>query len=101
MLLQVATLLLFKNIYIYLIIPIVLGCVSTVIKGILIGKWFPFILEDPQGSLSKEELDSTKKNVFSVALYKLSGTIINSTDNIILSSFISIILTGLYSNYLT
>lgn len=101
MLLQVVTLLLFKNIYIYLIIPIALGCVSTVIKGILIGKWFPFILEAPQGKLSKEELNSTKKNVFSVALYKLSGTIINSTDNIILSSFISIILTGLYSNYLT
>lgn len=101
MILQIITLVIFKNIYVYLIIPIILGCLSTVIKGILIGKWFPFILEKPEGKLSKEELATTKKNIFSVALYKVSGTVINSTDNIILSSYISIILTGLYSNYLT
>ena len=101
MILQIITLVFFKNIYIYLIIPIILGCLSTVVKGILIGKWFPFILEKPEGKLSKEELKTTGKNIFSVALYKVSGTVINSTDNIILSSYISIILTGLYSNYLT
>lgn len=101
MILQIITLVIFKNIYIYLIIPIILGCLSTVVKGILIGKWFPFILEKPKGKLSKEELKITGKNIFSVALYKVSGTVINSTDNIILSSYISIILTGLYSNYFT
>lgn len=101
MFLQIITLKLFKNIYIYLIIPIALGCISTVVKGILIGRWFPFILEKPESTLSKEELETTRKNIFSVALYKVSGTVISSTDNIILSSYISIILTGLYSNYLT
>ncbi len=101
MILQIITLVLFKNIYIYLVIPIICGCLCTVVKGILIGKWFPFILEKPEGKLSKEELKTTGKNIFSVALYKVSGTVINSTDNIILSSYISIILTGLYSNYLT
>lgn len=101
MILQIITLVLFRNIYIYLIIPLVLGCISTVVKGILIGKWFPFILEKPEGKLSKDELKETGKNIFSVALYKVSGTVMNSTDNIILSSFISIVLTGLYSNYLT
>ncbi len=100
MILQIITLIIFKNIYVYLIIPLVLGCISIVVKGILIGKWYPFILEKPKGKLSKEELEKTKKNIFSVALYKVSGTVINSTDNIIISSFISIILTGVYSNYL-
>lgn len=101
MVLQIITLIIFKNIYIYLIIPIVLDCLATIVKGILIGKWFPFILEKPEGKLSKEELKTTGKNIFSVALYKVSGTVINSTDNVILSSYISIILTGVYSNYLT
>lgn len=100
MLLQIVTLFLFKNIYAYLIIPIVLTCISTVLKGILIGKWYPFVKEKPQGKLSKEETKETWKNVGSVALYKVSGVVINSTDNILLSSFISIIVTGLYSNYL-
>ena len=100
MILQIITLIIFKNIYVYLIIPLILGCIATVVKGILIGKWYPFILEKPKGKLSKEEVENTKKNIFSVALYKISGTVINSTDNIIVSSFSSIILTGIYSNYL-
>ena len=100
MVLQIVTLIIWKNIYIYLIIPLVLGCVCTVTKGILIGKWFPFILIKPSGKLSKSELKETVRNIYSVALYKISGTIMNSTDNIILSSYISIIITGVYSNYL-
>lgn len=100
MFLQIIFLIVFKNIYVYLIIPIVLGCVSTVLKGVLIGKWHPIVREKPQGKLSKEEIKTTARNIGAVAIYKISGTVINSTDNIILSSFISIILTGLYSNYL-
>lgn len=100
MVLQIVGLFIFKNIYIYLVVPLVLGCISTVTKGILIGKWYPYILEKPNGKLSPEELKETSKNVFSVALYKISGCVINSTDNIIISSFVSIVLTGLYSNYL-
>lgn len=100
MILQIITLFLFKNIYVYLIIPIVLTCISTIYKGVLIGKWYPFIKEKPEGTLSKAEVTETWKNVGSVALYKVSGVVINSTDNILLSSFISIIVTGFYSNYL-
>lgn len=100
MILQMITLFMFKNIYIFLIIPLALGCIRDIVKGIIIGKWFPYILEKPEGKLSKEELKNTARNVFSVALYKISGTVINSTDNVVLSSFIGIAITGFYSNYL-
>ena len=98
--LQIITLLIFKSIYAYLIIPLALGIVQTIVRGILIGKWFPIVKEKPEGKLSKDEVKTTAKNIYSVALYKISGTVINSTDNIILSSFISIVITGMYSNYL-
>ncbi len=100
MILQIIMLFLFKNIYLYLAIPIVLGCIQTIVKGILAGKWYPFILEKPKEKLTRDELKNTGRNIYSVALYKVSGTVMNSTDNIILSSFISILLTGLYSNYI-
>lgn len=100
MVLQIICLYVFRNIYVYLIIPLVLGCISIVVKGIMIGKWYPFINNKPKETLSKTELRTTFRNIFSVALYKVSGTVINSTDNIILSSYISIIIAGLYSNYL-
>lgn len=101
MILQIIFLVLFKNIYAYLIIPIVLGCISAIVKGVLIGKWHPIVKEKPAEKLSKDEIKTTARNIGSVAIYKISGTVINSTDNIILSSFISIIVTGLYSNYIT
>lgn len=100
MILQIITLLLFKNIYVYLAVPLALGCVRDVVKGLIIGNWFPQFFEKPDGKLSKEEYKTTARNVFSVALYKVSGIVINSTDNIVLSSFIGIAITGLYSNYL-
>ncbi|MDO4499437.1 MAG: hypothetical protein Q4B51_07455 [Coriobacteriaceae bacterium] len=100
MILQIALLLLFSNIYLYLAIPIVLGCTNALVQGVLIGRWFPFIKEKPSAKLSLDELKKTGRNVASVALYKVSGTVINSTDSIILSSFVSIMLTGVYSNYL-
>jgi len=99
MTLQIIFLLLYKNIYFYLIIPIILGCICELIKGIFIGKWYPYIKIKPQSRLSKQELRVTFRNIFSVALYKISGVIMTSSNNILISSFISIIVTGLYSNY--
>lgn len=73
MLLQVVTLILFKNIYVYLIIPLILGCISTITKGVLIGKWFPFILEKPKEKLSREELKNKTKCFFLLQHIKLVG----------------------------
>ena len=101
MLLQIIALLLFKNLYVYIIIPIVVNLFSLIyIRGKLIPRWYPFINNKPQGRLSEEELRKTKRNVLSVTIYKLSGKVISSTDSIIISAYISIILTGIYSNYL-
>lgn len=100
MILQVIFLLVFRNIYVYLIIPIVIGCASTIVRGILAGRWYPIVKMKPAGKLSREEIKTTWRNIMSVAVYKISGTVINSTDNIIISSYISIVLTGFYSNYL-
>lgn len=100
MVLQVVSLLCLKNIYVYLIIPIVLGCFSTSLRGFLIGKWYPIVKDRPLGKLSKEEKRKAWKNILAVSVYKISGTVINSTDNIVISSYVSVILTGIYSNYL-
>ena len=98
---QIFTLFLFRNLYLYVFIPFVFNWIGVFfVKGYMIPKWYPFIRDKPRGKLSKEELTRTRKNVLSVAVYKVSGKVIHSTDNILLSAYISIILTGLYSNYL-
>lgn len=98
--LQITGLFLLRNIYLFLCIPLFLGCVSTILKGILANKLFPELTKKPESRLSAEEISGVKKNVKAVALYKISGCINSAAGSIILSSFSGILMTGLYSNYL-
>lgn len=97
---QIICLLLFANVYIYLIVPIVTLIIANFIKGIMIGRWYPFILKKPNGKLQRSEITAIIKNVYSLLLNKIGYVILNSTDNIVLSVLSGIIIVGKYSNYL-
>ena len=63
-------------------------------------KMFPYLRDDsvvPQ--LTKEQKLALTNSVKAMFLYKISGTVISSTDNILISRFQGIVSVGLYSNY--
>ena len=60
---------------------------------------FPFLTDQSEGRISLEQKRGLKQSVSSLFLYKISGTIISSTDNILISKFQGLISVGLYSNY--
>lgn len=62
-------------------------------------KKFPFLTDSSVGKISPEQKNALKENVKSLFLYKISGTIISSTDNILISKFQGLASVGLYSNY--
>ena len=62
-------------------------------------KKFPFLTDSSDGKISSEQKNALKENVRSLFLYKISGTIISSTDNILISKFQGLASVGLYSNY--
>ena len=62
-------------------------------------KKFPFLTDSSVGEISFEQKQALKENVRSLFLYKISGTIISSTDNILISKFQGLASVGLYSNY--
>lgn len=62
-------------------------------------KKFPFLTDSSTGKISFEQKQALKENVKSLFLYKISGTIISSTDNILISKFQGLASVGLYSNY--
>lgn len=62
-------------------------------------KKFPFLTDSSAGKISPEQKNALKENVKSLFLYKISGTIISSTDNILISKFQGLSSVGLYSNY--
>ena len=92
-------LIIFKNYYMYLIIPYYDKHIKNLLISIKAGKMFPVINEKGKEELDKEEKDSIFKNIYSLALFKISSVVYTSTDNIIISSFLGTAIVGFYSNY--
>ena len=99
--LQVAVLILFKSFIGYLVIAIVFTICRNFFIGYYIKKLYPFIKNKPEGKLSSEEKKALFKNVYGASLFKVSGTIYNSSDSIIIAaSALSFVTVGYYSNYM-
>lgn len=98
--LQAASLLWLKSFEFY----IISGLIMTVARNLLIAakvdKSYPYAKRHNGKKLSKSDRVDLTKNVFGMSLYKISSKVMNSTDNIVISMFVSLAATGIYSNYL-
>lgn len=96
---QLIILLLFKNFILYLTVQIFFNVLGNYVLSIKVKKMFPYIKEKEYEKIPKHDVIKIIKNSFSLFSLKVSAIVLNSTDNILLSSFISTIITGVYSNY--
>ena len=87
--------------YVYVALPIVISAVRSILNGIFAAKWYPYIKRKPTGKLSKTEIKDLYKNVFGIAISKISAIINNSVDSIIISAIIGVAVLGKYYNYQT
>ncbi len=97
---QIATLMIFHNYYIYLVIPIATKILQNVLISIKAGKMYPYIDEKHSNKLSKTEKKTIFKNVYALAVTKIGTVVYFSGDNIVISAFVGTVYTGIYSNYL-
>lgn len=98
--LQCILLIIFKSYLIILISQLIFRLMENIVISKKADKEFPYLNDkNIQKKLSKEKKKQLIKNVYSMFLYKISGTVINSTDNIVISHFVGITYTGIYSNY--
>ncbi len=96
---QIGTLVLFKSFMAYTIIGIASQVCVNIITARKVDKLYPYIKSNKNESLSKLEQKQIFKNIYGLSMYKINSTIVRSSDNIVISSFISTIAVGLYSNY--
>lgn len=95
--LMVVVLVLTKNYIIYLIIQIVQSVITNIALSHYVDKNYPYInYKEELPKIEKKEIFSNIKNIF---VKRVSGMITSSTDNILISSLVSTIQVGLYSNY--
>lgn len=100
LLLQIFVLSFFKNYYFYLIIPIIMNILKNYKISVIANEMFPILCNKKHDKLEKSEKKEIIRNIYSISMFKISSVIYNSTDDILISSFISTIIVGYYSNYM-
>ena len=88
-----------QNYVLYLIIDSVITILNSIILALIVNRMYPFLRDKVIGRLDSETKGSITKNVKAIVLQNLGNYFIFGTDNIIISSFVSIAAVGLYSNY--
>ena len=98
-LLQMAVLILTHNYLWYLLIQ----TVGTFLYNVIISKIavikFPYIKEKDIQPLDEKERKTLFENIRDLMIYKISGLLVNSTDNILITFFKGLTITGVASNY--
>lgn len=97
--LQIIFLLLTHNFVVYLLIQIVSTLTSNAIVSVYVDKHYPYLKEYKNEQLGKEDKQIIYGNVKAMFVSKISSAVVTSTDNLLISKFVSTIVLGLYSNY--
>ena len=98
---QALLLFLFQEYMFFLFIEIIGTIVRNILVSKRVDKLYPQIKEQEHasGTLQKAERKKLFADVRALSLYRISVTMINSTDSIIISSFLGTSLVGKVSNY--
>lgn len=87
------------NYLVYLLIQTAGTFIYNVTISLIAEQRFPFIKGKNIRPLLKEERQSLFNNIRDLTIYKISGLLVNSTDNILITFFKGLATTGVASNY--
>lgn len=97
--LQMLYLLVFRDYLGFLLIQTASTLLYNIIISLIAGKMFPCIRYTDAQPLPKDEQRSLFANIRDLMIYKVSGLLVNSTDNILITFFSGLATTGIASNY--
>lgn len=86
------------NFIAYLILKIFQSLASNIWISFYVDKHYTFLTYNEK--LSKDEQSAIFKNIKNIFIKRVSGVVTSSTDNILISTLVSTVQVGLYSNYL-
>lgn len=97
--LQIITLLIFKNYICYLFIKIICRILENIVITVIANRKYRYITEKSDKKLDKETKKDIVTKVKGLIFHKIGSFVVLGTDNIIISKFLGVISVGLYSNY--
>ncbi|OIM61826.1 lipopolysaccharide biosynthesis protein [Oenococcus oeni] len=90
----------YKNTYfLYLIFPILINLIFNIFLSVYVKKSYKKVFLTKPVLSDSQIITTLKRNTVGTALTKLSGVVVNGTDNIFISIFVSLDAVGVYSNY--
>ena len=98
--LQIIFIYVFRNYYWYLALQVIGTILTNFIASRIAIKQYPYLKDKKVEKLDEETFGEIKKNVVAMIFHKIGGIIRDSTDNLLISKYIGLAMTGVYSNYL-
>lgn len=95
---QIIILLLTRNYILYLLVQTVCGMIYNIWISRVADKSYPF-LSNAKYRLTSNEKGSLVRDIRALVITKLSGVLVNNTDNILITFFKGLATTGVTSNY--
>lgn len=92
-------LLVWKSYYAYLVFTVLATISQNIIISCIANRKYSFLKNKNVPTLDKSERKRVFKDVYAMSLYKVSGTVLNGSDNIIISSGLGTGNVGIMSNY--
>jgi len=96
---QIIVLCVYKNFLAYLLTNSLLGLLQKIYINHYLNRLYPYLKEESNEKLPKEDLGLIKKNVGALVWHKIGEMSVYQTDNIIISAFVNITTVGIISNY--
>ncbi|MDO4306318.1 MAG: hypothetical protein Q4C77_05745 [Eubacteriales bacterium] len=98
-LIEIILLVIFREYFIYLILHLIATLLRNIILSYKSQRMYSEYLCNRDSSLKKEETKKLFKDIYALAIYKISGTIVNSTDSIVISAFVGTVEVSLLGNF--
>lgn len=96
---QMTLLFLFHNYYIYLFLKFIFQLLENAIDSLIASRMYPFLNDIKDYKIDKKTEKDIFKKVKAMVYHQVGSSIVNGTDNIIISAFLGVYYVGLYSNY--
>lgn len=97
--LQIIFLLITKNFIIFLFITLICTISENIAISQKADNMYPFLKNRNIEKLDSDVTNEIKKNTVALLYHKIGSSVVNSTDNILISKIVGIITVGKYSNY--
>lgn len=83
----------------YLVTKLVLTFIEHYMVYRRADKEYPYLKEPAEGKLEDETKDGIIKNIKAMVIHKIGAVLVFSTDNLIISRMLGVVIVGIYSNY--